>query len=200
MAEKFKPYPARVVLITGVGGVGKSGIIREILKVVDAESVNKDEVGDQLTQFRGSDYVRNFRSLVYQQVFDATASSIKLGRSVFVDASFRFELLHKDWEAPYRELAESNGGRLQIVRIWVDPITLRKRVEHRRSSYDIHKLSSDEAWQQYLQVEPIFAPMPARTLYVENNGPREIAVRQVMDFIGVPTLKFDLQTSQQYLQ
>ncbi len=183
MAKKLKLTPPRLILITGVGGTGKTNVSKKLLKMVDASYVGKDDIADRYTQLRGEKYKNGVRNKVYELVYEEAKGYLNLGKTTIVDASFHLELKSPGWEKRYYNLATINGALFYIVRLIVSPNVLIQRIKDRNSSYDSHKMKDQETWRKSLDEEPIHVNMPNGTLIVNNDGDLASVADKVFAFI-----------------
>ncbi len=178
--------PKTLLLVTGVGGSGKSELSALLPARVNIEVVDKDLLGDKYTMSRGADYDQ-YRGDVYEKVFKATKKNLDNGSSVLVNASFQRQIRDdKNWWKCYQNVAQDNNAHLRIVRVVVSPKVLRKRIQERHSQYDEHKLGTPEAWRQWRRDEPIHVSMPPGTLIINNSSYVEASTRKVLLLLGIP--------------
>ncbi|MBI4036996.1 ATP-binding protein [Candidatus Daviesbacteria bacterium] len=163
--------PARLILVTGVGGVGKSTLVNGLVQSFNAAIVDKDAVADVFTTSRNGDYEQQSRQMVYKIIFDKTEQGLRCYRTVIVNASFKSEISTLGWEMSYRQLAAQYGAKLKIIRLTTNPSVLRQRLIDRNCPYDKHKsLGSDEEFAAWHQThEPIEVEMPKGSLVVDNS-------------------------------
>lgn len=194
---KITLAPPRLVLVTGVGGGGKSSLIEGLytpdgqfypglIHRIYADIVDKDKIANRFTEVRDDSYVTDFRPQSYEQVFQETARGIASGRTVLVNAAFGLEIGRLGWQRSYEELAERHGALLKIIRVVTSPETLYKRIMARGAITDAHKIIDQQAWQAYLLKEPIEAEMPPDSLILRNdedNGNFPTLVEQALTYV-----------------
>lgn len=185
--EQLVLEPHQLILVTGVGGSGKTVLCQELCqRIPGLNYVSKDQIADQFTDKRGEDYQKTVRDKVYALLHAAIKEKLALQTgSVLVDASCWKEIqAGPQWVNPYRVLAEQYGMRLRIIRVVLSEEDLRRNItQKRRSTYDDHKLKNPESWRNWLQKEPIHVDMPEGTLIVNNDGELDATVETVFQWL-----------------
>ncbi len=186
MKEKLVLAPPKLIIITGIGGSGKTLLSRELAERIETGYLSKDEIGDRYTAGRGPDYVRTFRDKVYEILFVEAEKVLARdnAESLIIDASFRKQLKVPGWESPYRELASSYKKEFRLVRLTVSEDVLKQRLIERKSSYDDHKLATEGSWREWLVDEPIDEKMPEGTLVVNNDQGLILTVEAVVRWLA----------------
>ncbi|KKS14047.1 MAG: hypothetical protein UU67_C0009G0018 [Candidatus Daviesbacteria bacterium GW2011_GWB1_41_5] len=187
--------PHRLVLITGVGGVGKSSLILGLglngfrkgglVDFLNTRTICKDDIADSFTAERGQEYLKKYRDLVYQKLFEEVSKCIQTG-TVLVDASFEKTIQSNGWCNLYRDLALKRGAILRVVRLTAAPNLLWKQMTERNSPYDQHKdLGSPASLARwYDEHEPVCkACLPEGSLEIENKGNFGQLVQGVLAYI-----------------
>lgn len=189
--------PKRLVVITGVGGVGKSHLIdgleddngvrcRGLVELLEAHVVRKDEIGDLFTTSRGLDYEQAHKKTVYELVLEETRIGLANGKTTIVDASFKSQIQSPDWSCPYEQLAREYDALLKIIRLIALPEVLWLRIKKRQSVYDEPKdaRTVETLAKWYADNEPIEVLMPEGSCVIANNGDFPYVVEQALAFIG----------------
>ncbi len=195
--------PEQLVLLTGVGGTGKTKVVEKLIERYTnsgryIKNVTKDGIADEKTTDRGVGYKAKHRDSVYRKLFYLTAQTLRgTNGTVVVDASFSDHLKSPDWENPYRSLALAENREFRAVRLVLPVDILRKRIEERKSPYDRHKLESPEAWERWLKEEPIYGDerdvpgaekiyIPEGTLILDNTGGLDSTVERLIGWLSSP--------------
>lgn len=190
-SERLILKDRQLILVTGVGGGGKTSVCKALQEMFAVSFVSKDEIAEQFTDERGEEYQRKYRNQVYvlvrRQIKHLLATRKK--NSVLVDASFWKEIKEQGaaWIEPYRLLAEQYGVRLRVIRVVLSEQHLKRNIAAKNRSYDRHKVKSPQAWRRWRREEPIYARqmafMPPGSLIVRNDGKIEEAVERVFNWL-----------------
>ncbi|HYM00700.1 MAG TPA: AAA family ATPase [Blastocatellia bacterium] len=148
-----------VVAVGGLSGTGKTSLARAIaselgLKVISADRVRKSIFGDELADQRYGEgaYSPAANVTTYSKMLEMASESMKLGRPVVLDATFR---RRPDREAA-RELASSLGAAFRLIICQLAPSLIKERLDKRRRLKDGH---SDARWETYLRQRNEFDPV-----------------------------------------
>lgn len=167
---------ATLVLIAGGAGAGKTGLARELARLVpNAVLLDKDRLlgawvdGLLLAKGVGADrdnayYWGTVRPLEYATLERIAFDHLELGKVVVIDAPLRPELQDPAWVARIRGECERRGAGFLAVWVMVRTATARRRMERRAEARDHWKLAN---WEEFLRRQP-YDPPAGATLLLEN--------------------------------
>ncbi|WP_252178424.1 AAA family ATPase [Endozoicomonas sp. 4G] len=149
---------AKLILVGGVPGSGKSYIGKELSKgrciFIDKDTISRFYT-EKLLELLGSHkddreseiYLTNVRSIEYETLLKHAFENVRLGNNVVCSAPFISELNNKDWVNNLELETEIADAKLILVWIYADEKTARERIISRGASRDNGKLAD---WDSYI--------------------------------------------------
>lgn len=182
--ERVELYPPRLVVFTATPGVGKTVAIQHVERSIACQVISKDDVASYWTNSRGNDYIQIYRPIIYGQLYQLIDHLLSSG-TVLVEATHSLEIKTPGWETRYREIANTHGAQLKIIRFVTTEDILMQRMIDRGSPLDIDKLATEEDWARFMREQPIHVnTIPTDCgLIIDNSGPLSDTVNQTLAFI-----------------
>jgi predicted kinase len=178
------------VLIAGGAGTGKTGLARELVRLVpNAVLLDKDRIlgawvdAVLVAKGVGADrdnayYWETVRPLEYRTLEQIAFDHLEMGKVVVIDAPLRPELMDPAWVARIRGECERRTAGFLAVWTMVDPGTARRRMERRAEARDHWKLAN---WEEFLRRQPYDPPTGATLVLANEDGAVPAAqVRRVL--------------------
>lgn len=175
VATSEAPQSARVILIGGYAGSGKTELGRILAKstgwpIIDKDTTTRSVVEAALESLgqsphdRESDlYLNVIRPAEYNALMATLVENVQCGVSVIVSAPFIRELNDPTWCDRLVARVESLGAELYVVWVQCDIATMHTYLRHRGAARDAAKLA---AWDEYVSsIDLEFRPaMPHRII------------------------------------
>lgn len=149
---------ARVVVLCGLPGVGKTTVGEAIAERVDGRLLRTDVVRQELVE--DPTYSEAEIERVYRALFERAVETVRSGESVVLDATFR----SRDLRARAREAAERAGVPIQFVRVTCEQSVAVARIRERTDD------ESDAGVEDYDRFREIFDPLEREHVTVDNSG------------------------------
>ncbi|MGA8664980.1 MAG: ATP-binding protein [Thermoplasmata archaeon] len=166
--------PPKLIVLSGLPGVGKSSIAREIATQFDATWLRVDTLEAAMLS---AGIAHSFETglAAYQGCHDMAADQLRLGRSVVVDAVNGVEPARQMW----RDLAQMfRAERYTIHVVCTDLLEHRRRVEVREApTPPLPK----PTWEEVTHRE--FQPWTEAVLVVDTAGRTGSPVERIIEFI-----------------
>lgn len=185
---------AGLVLIAGGAGSGKTGLARELVRLVpNAVLLDKDRLlgawvdAVLVAKGVGADrdnayYWGTVRPLEYATLECVAFDHLELGKVVVIDAPLRPELMDPAWVARIRGECTRRQAGFTAVWVTVSTLTARRRMERRAEARDHWKLAN---WEEFLRRQPYDSPTGATLVLPNEDGavPEE-QVRRILEAMG----------------
>lgn len=158
---------ARLVVVCGLPGVGKTTVARRAATIIDARLIRTDVVRKELVGTPTYDAVEDRRT--YDSVLGRARENLGAGRNVVVDGTFR----RAADRARARGVARETGSECSLIWVTCDPSVVAERIGERcadasDADFGVHR-AVREAW------EPLVHPHET----VRNRGALRETHRQV---------------------
>ncbi len=187
--------PARLIIITGVPGCGKSTLStglfdksgrklnKGLLDLIQATYIDKDAINDAFsTEIRSGQLYDNLRIGVYKIMDNLAYKNLIIGNSVLIDATYQSEIQNPEWIKRYGDMVKKLGAKLKLIRCIAPENIVKQRLIARNLERDKHKLSST-GWKEFLQKEPIKIPWPSNDLVIDTSKDFNENIKIVLDYL-----------------
>ncbi|NJC25594.1 AAA family ATPase [Neolewinella antarctica] len=151
---------AKLIMVVGLPGTGKSTLSRKLAVEIGAEHLNSDVIRAELG-LRGQ-YTPTDKARVYQALIERTETLLSAGTSVIVDAT----LYRKDLRRPYQKLARRLACPISWIELNANEETIERRVEKQRTFseadlavYQKIRARYESLTAPHLRLGPEFAPL-----------------------------------------
>ena len=187
--------PARLIIITGVPGCGKStlstGLFNKsgrklnkgLLDLIQATYIDKDAINDAFsTEIRSGQLYDNLRIGVYKIMDNLAYKNLTVDNTVIIDATYQSEIQNPEWTKRYRNMVKKLETKLKLIRCIAPENIVKQRLIARNLERDKHKLSPT-GWKEFLQKEPIKIPWPDDGLVVDTSKDFDKNIEIVLDYL-----------------
>ncbi|ESP88793.1 AAA family ATPase [Candidatus Halobonum tyrrellensis] len=159
--------PARLVVVCGLPGTGKTTVATEVAERVGGRLLRTDVVRKELVSDPA--YTDAETERVYRELLDRAGRTLAGGGSAVVDGTFRTA----DLRGRARETAAAAGADFRLVKVECEEAVVRERIAAREddesdADFAVHRLLREE-----------FDPVADAGLVVDNSGDRETTRRRV---------------------
>lgn len=182
-----KDHPARLVVVFGLMGTGKTTLARELTKRTGWRLFSSDETRKALVgisptarkwvPFGKGLYSETISRKTYRKMRDEAEKKLKHGHSVILDGSFKRQaerLLLMD-------LANQTGARVRFLECRAPLKTIQRRLDQRGTDAEA---VSDGRWelfhQQRKDFDPVVDPIKSHCLQVRTAGPIEPEIEKII--------------------
>jgi uncharacterized protein len=196
--------PARLVLVGGLPGTGKSTLARGLADTLGATLLRSDEVRKELAAraagppraadagYRRGLYRPEMTAATYTAMLERARLALGLGQSVVLDASFTSEAPR----VAARRVAAEAGCEVVELCCVVDPSEAHRRIEARRArGGDVSDATVEVARAMTADADPW--PLARQ---VDTSGSKRGALRQALDALpvsfGEPSSEFPVETQE----
>jgi aminoglycoside phosphotransferase family enzyme/predicted kinase len=183
--------PPSLIIICGLMGSGKSSVAAEISFQLGIDVVSSDRVRKELARVASGRhcfdpydeglYAPAVSAATYREMLSRAEASLRAGRSVLVDATFR----RKSDRLLFRALAESLSVPFVIIETACVEELARERLEERlRRNRDV----SDGRWEIYSRQKEEFEPVgdtEGRRIFVDTSRPIGASVDDIFKGMGL---------------
>src|SRR5262249_28372519 len=166
--DRIHLVPTSLVLLMGVAGTGKTTLAKALLKRICAVYLDNNFIADAFFPDTRTDtrYLQ-LRGKFYSALYRVTQENLRVGNTVLLDVPHVKEMLDPTWRAWLVEFVTTNYVALQIIRCFTSEDVLHQRIRNRREPRDDWKLRN---WVEFLEKEPLFAPIPFDHLDLDTSG------------------------------
>jgi uncharacterized protein len=176
-----------VIAVGGLIGSGKSTVAEALGQAVGVPVVSSDRIRKVLAGVRATErapedaYSAAFSARTFDEVFRRAAVVVDSGRGVVLDATFRERALR----LRARDLARRHGRRFLLVETVCDEATLRERLRRREAGPSVSDAGEALLDRVRAEFEPVTEFGVGEHVRVDTTGPRETAVRAVLEVLPV---------------
>jgi hypothetical protein len=171
---------ARLIVMSGVPGTGKSTLADEIAKALRVPSFAGDWLLGALTPFGGY-HLSNLLDMADELLTTLAMRQLALGQSAILDFPTERAATRERW----RSLAAAYGvGMRVIICVCSDAATHRQRAEHRRRAIPGWHDAGD--WADIERRREQFPPWHGDTLIIDAVNPVEDNLRRALEYIDRP--------------
>ncbi len=187
--------PARLILITGIPGSGKTtlstGIYNKsgkqlqpgLLNAIQATYINKDAINDAFSREKRSGKTYDLlRSGVYKAMDNLARQNLLFGNTVIIEATYQSEIQKPSWLKRYKKIAKELRIKLKPIRCIAPENIIKQRLTERNLKRDQHKISP-AGWKKFLKKEPINVPWPKDGLIIDTSQNFQNNLKTVLDFL-----------------
>ena len=157
----------RVLVVTGLPGVGKTTVSRALAAQLDAQLVRTDVV--RTACIDDPQYTPSERAAVYDEVFDRARDALSRGEAVILDGTFRRRVDRKQAV----EVAAEAGATLGVVAVECDESTVEARIRAREDD------ASDADVAVHRQFRERYDPIELPHATVDNSGELDATRAQI---------------------
>lgn len=185
-----RPRHARMLLMHGVSGSGKTWLSQHLLQTLGAIRLRSDVERKRLfglapldasTTVAGGIYTAAAGEATRARLLSLTRVLVAHGLPVIVDATF----IRADWRQPFAELAESLDLPWHIVAVEAPPQVLRERIARRQAGgLDASEANETVLEAQLAALEPFTAEEQRHVIVLRGDG----HVAHVIDALRNPTV------------
>ncbi|RLM57169.1 AAA family ATPase [Halobellus sp. Atlit-31R] len=158
----------RLLVVTGLPGVGKTAVAREIAGRVDGRLIRTDVVRTDC--FEDPEYTAHERATVYDEVFARARKTLSDGGAAVLDGTFR----KRSDRARAAGLAAELDASLGVVAVECEPSVAEARIAAREGD------ESDADVEVYREFRERYEPIELPHVTVDNSGAFE-ATRDRLD-------------------
>ncbi|MFB6068913.1 MAG: AAA family ATPase [Halobacterium sp.] len=163
-SSAYGPY---LVVVCGLPGVGKTTVSEHARDALDGDLYRTDVVRKEL--FPDPDYTPEEREAVYAELFERAAATLRDGRSVVLDGTFK----NREHRGQARRTAQAVGVPLSLVKVACDEDVVRERIRARTGD------ASDADFEVHQQYREEFDPIAGPFARVDNSGRLDETLAQV---------------------
>lgn len=158
---------ARVIVLCGLPGVGKTTVGRLIADRIDGRLLRTDVIRKELVEEPA--YTDDETERVYRTVFERATESVAAGTPAILDGTFRDEPLRERAAAAAHEA----DAPVQFVKVTCEESVAVERIRNRSDD------ESDAEVEDYDHFRDIFDPLTREHVSIDNSGSVEEAREQV---------------------
>jgi aminoglycoside phosphotransferase family enzyme/predicted kinase len=140
-----------LIAVSGLSGTGKTAVARAIAGELGVQAISSDAARQALfgdakkpAAYGEGSYTAEANRLTYQKMFEAASESLKAGRSVILDATFREAAALET----ARSIADESGAQWRLIECGLAPEMVRSRLAGRVAR---NEGLSDAGWEVYLR-------------------------------------------------
>jgi len=157
----------RLLVVTGLPGVGKTTVARSFADRLDARLIRTDTVRTDCVS--DPQYTPSERATVYDEVFDRARETLDGERSVALDGTFQ---RRADRQRAV-EVAAETGAALGVVAVDCEESIVRRRIAAREGD------ASDADFGVYREIRSEYDPIRLPHATVDNSGGPDATEAQV---------------------
>ena len=180
---RFRDAPY-VVMLSGLPGVGKSTVCRELCRRLGAAVVESDAVRWAL--FPQPTFDAEESAYVFQVVHSVMARLLRRGVPVIMDAT---NVLERHREAVY-EIAEGCGAPLHVLRIAAPAKVVKRRLESRGAARGGHDYPVAR-WDIYRRMRESAEPIGRDHHLIDTSGDYDAALERFVETIENATTRLE---------
>lgn len=171
---KIKLSKPTLIITIGAPGSGKTTFCQHLpSQICDLVYIEKDAITNAfLCQSREQDtgenqwklsdpklsitdpiYYTHLRDQIYRSMLEIGLVNLKMGNNVLLESSYIKEIMHGYIDNIVQPMIEDY--QLKLLFFYADEATIKQRLIDRNAERDTKKLSSDQAWNDWLIREPI---------------------------------------------
>ena len=124
--RKFSAYPARLLIIFGLPGTGKTTFARALAASLGMPHFNTDIIRTELG--KRQQYDQRAKSFIYEQMLERTRDELRKGKGVILDGTFHREIFRD----PFTELGRDLGIPVKWIELTAKADVVRQRVSGTR--------------------------------------------------------------------
>ena len=201
--------PPVLAICTGVPGSGKTtlaiGYDSRGNKVGDGilhftnrmAYLDKDMFVSPGIEKRYGESYRSAREYAYRAIDVTAECNLRLGTSVWIDATYATEVQNPHWADRYDIMAKQTGSKLKLIRCFVPEETNRAWLKERGYERDLEKLND---WEGFRRREPMRVFIPHGGIEIDRSGGLENNVPEVIEYLRKPlSAEDDLSRFPKYL-
>lgn len=147
---------AKLIMVVGLPGTGKSTFSRALAAETDAHHLNSDVIRAELG-LRGK-YAPEDKERVYRTLRERAEALLDTGSAVIVDAT----LYREDLRQPYTDLAQRTGSPILWIELHTGEETIRKRVSRQRTY-------SEADLAVYHKIKTLYEPLQGHHLPLDSD-------------------------------
>ena len=175
---------AKLILISGPPGCGKSTLTNALAPQIGAFVLDKDCIDDLFSpDDRGPLYTQEIEPKVLQGLLNLAERNLRLGNSVMIDVPWTHIMINTpEWVKRVQTLAQDTGSKLIVLECVIGEETLRKRIQERGLKRDKIKLTK-EGWNNFKIADRIGAKNPLPHVSIDVEWPPEECARFAVAFL-----------------
>jgi len=139
---------AKLVLVAGLPGSGKSYFARHLAQELSARYISSDQTRKSMGL--SGHYDEKSKQKVYDRLYHLADEALKEGRSVIVDATFH----RKERRKAFEELAKQHKALFLLVLIKADEALIRERLEKPRPDSEAGFEVYEKIKREFEDIEP----------------------------------------------
>lgn len=156
-----------LVVVCGLPGVGKTTVSEHAADALDGRLLRTDVIRKEL--FPDPEYTPEEREATYQELFDRAKETLRAGRSVVLDGTFKL----REHRGDARRAAQELGVPLSLIKVACDEDVVRERIRARTND------ASDADFEIHKQYRKEFEPIAGPFARVDNSGRLDETLAQV---------------------
>lgn len=167
----MKNSTARLILVFGLPGTGKSTLAAALAQRLGAAHLNTDIVRGLLGK-RGQ-YGEGDKQLIYDELLRLATLELAAGKHVIVDGTF----YRKSLRSPFLQLAKNKGAVVKWIEVCASEEVVKERVSKKRKY-------SEADYAVYLKIASEFQPLEASCLSLHSDRePLDKMLRKSLEYI-----------------
>jgi predicted kinase len=156
-----------LVVVCGLPGVGKTTVSEHAAEALDGRLLRTDVIRKEL--FPDPEYTPEEREATYDELFARAKETLREGRSVVLDGTFKL----REHRGDARRAAQEVGVPLSLIKVACDEDVVRERIRARTDD------ASDADFEIHQQYRKEFEPIAGPFARVDNSGRLDETMAQV---------------------